>query len=415
MSSCLVMENQFSGIPPGMWRAELDLTPRGTGMETEPMRQSDRDRILPFLFQVTYANADSFYIEIINGEERILVNDVIFGHNRATGRDSVILSFPEYNSYIIAYYEEDILEGRWYVPGRGEYSLPFLARHGQGDRFDHVEKAIPVEVTGKWRTTFGIDAEHESYPAIGQFKQSGTRVSGTFLTETGDFRYLDGKVIGEHLWLSTFDGSHAFLFKGKILSDSSMTGFFKSGNHYETLWSAVRQSSYSLPDPDSLTFVKDDVFDFEIALSNGDVVNLESEFWNGKAKIIQIMGTWCPNCKDESLFLSSFEDEKPDDLEILAVAFERGRSRESMDQSLKAYREKLDISYRMIAGGPANKGHASEVFASLNGITSFPTLIFLNKTNQVVRIHTGFNGPATAEYESFKTSFYQTINEITDQ
>jgi len=38
-------------------------------------------------------------------------------------------------------------------------------------------------------------------------------------------------------------------------------------------------------------------------------------------------------------------------------------------------------------------------------IKSFPTLLFLDKTNRIRNVHTGFNGPATSEYEDFERQF----------
>jgi hypothetical protein len=40
---------------------------------------------------------------------------------------------------------------------------------------------------------------------------------------------------------------------------------------------------------------------------------------------------------------------------------------------------------------------------------AFPTLIILDKNDQVVNIHTGFDGPATSQYAAFKTQFTQSI------
>jgi len=39
-----------------------------------------------------------------------------------------------------------------------------------------------------------------------------THAEGTFLTPVGDYRYLEGNIMNDKLYLSTFDGNHAFLF-----------------------------------------------------------------------------------------------------------------------------------------------------------------------------------------------------------
>ena len=91
--------------------------------------------------------------------------------------------------------------------------------------------------------------------AIGLFNQNENRITGTFATETGDYRYLDGVVSGDSVFLSTFDGSHAFLFEAEI-KDSLIEGLFLSGTHYSENWIAKKNEDVVLRNPDSLTFYK---------------------------------------------------------------------------------------------------------------------------------------------------------------
>ena len=48
----------------------------------------------------------------------------------------------------------------------------------------------------------------------------------------------------------------------------------------------------------------------------------------------------------------------------------------------------------------------------LNAVIAYPTMIFLDRQNQVVAIHTGFSGPATSAYESFKKEFDHLVSQI---
>jgi hypothetical protein len=56
-------------------------------------------------------------------------------------------------------------------------------------------------------------------------------VNGTFLTETGDYRYLEGMMHNGKLYLSCFDGSHAFLFIAENNGTEITKGDFYSGLH----------------------------------------------------------------------------------------------------------------------------------------------------------------------------------------
>ncbi|MFT5678977.1 MAG: hypothetical protein ACI9FY_001525, partial [Patiriisocius sp.] len=122
-------------------------------------------------------------------------------------------------------------------------------------RFD-IARAPISTISGNWETVFSPNTVADRYIAKGIFNQIGNKVTGTFRTTTGDYRYLDGVVEEDSLKLSTFDGAHAFLFKAAI-SDSVMNGMFYSGNHWKEYFTAKRNENYELPSADNLTFLKE--------------------------------------------------------------------------------------------------------------------------------------------------------------
>ena len=415
LNSCLVIENQFSGLPPGIWRATLNLDSELIVKdEDKKFIASNKDNELPFNFEVVYPSPDSMNIILHNGDERIVVDEVLIGINKATSRDTLRINFPIYDSYIEGFFEEDIIEGRWVIPAKNNYSIPFLARYGQAHRFSTLNKGKAHDLEGKWKVLFGTEDEKSVYPAIGEFKQNGRIVTGTFMTETGDYRFLEGIVEGDKLYLSCFDGSHAFLFQADINPDGTLEGFFKSGKHYFTLWTAVKDENYTLPDPDSLTYLKDGFseFDFSVLNEKGQEVTLEDDYFLGRPGIIQIMGTWCPNCRDETKFLVDYLAKNDLNIAVAAIAFERSSEFKNAIKAIKRYKEKMDIPYPIYFGGDLSKKGAAEKFPMLNAVISYPTLIFLNKDGEVIRIHTGFSGPATSAYRDFEKSFEETINKI---
>jgi len=97
VTSCIEIAEPFSQIPPGVWRAELEL---------------DEGVMLPFNFEVKYDDSDDISIELINGEERIGVSDVAFGKNKKL-LDTIRISFPLMDSYIRGIYKENVIEGYW--------------------------------------------------------------------------------------------------------------------------------------------------------------------------------------------------------------------------------------------------------------------------------------------------------------
>jgi thiol-disulfide isomerase/thioredoxin len=416
--SCVRPSGTFDELPPGIWRAVLMLDRQPVqkyGDDRDIVKKFDFDSELPFNFEVVYEHPDSnFHIIILNAGERIRVDDIRFGRDKATAKDTIVIRFPVYDSYISAIYEDGVMEGDWIVNYRENYKIPFKAVFGQAHRFTNVANENTLDVSGRWAVVFSEGTE-DAYPAIADFEQKGNLVSGTFLTETGDFRYLDGQIIGSKLYMSVFDGSHAWLFISRINPDGTLSGVYRSGSHYTTDWLARRDPEFTLSNPYSLTRqVSKEPMNFSFPDSKGNMISLSDDNFRGKVKLIQIMGTWCPNCMDESRFMQDYFRENPDDrIELISLAFERYTDKEKAMDAIRRYESRMNTSHPVLLAGTSNKAEASAALPHLNKIMSFPTLLFLDSDNRIVKIHTGFNGPATKEFVHFKSEFEQILEELT--
>jgi hypothetical protein len=51
-----------------------------------------------------------------------------------------------------------------------------------------------------------------------------------------------------------------------------------------------------------------------------------------------------------------------------------------------------------IFAGRASKDNTAKLFPMLSDIISYPTLIFIDKSQNIQQIYTGFYGPGTGEY-----------------
>ena len=397
-SSCVEIARPYDQLPPGMWRAELRL---------------DEESTLPFNLDSSYDPDGNLKIHIINGKERIEVEEVSFGRTSDL-RDTVLMTFSLMDSYISAEYKENVMEGFWHVNYRGDYDIPFIAFFGQGHRFttDRIEPT--ANLTGKWEARFEVETD-TPYPAIGEFKQVDNKLFGTFLTETGDYRYLEGTIQGNKMFLSCFDGGHSFLFSANISDSGVLSGQFLNGKHYKTNWVARRNSEAVLRDPYNLSQITtpDKRIDFSLMNTEGVVINLNDEQYKGKPKLISIMGTWCPNCLDESKFLVDYLNKNPElDIEIIALAFEKYRDPSTALSVLKNYKERLNVPFEILYAGYFDKAEATETLGFIDKVISYPTLLFVDRQNQVKRVHTGFAGPATSEWDNFITEFESSIQMI---
>ena len=426
-SGCLVMENTYTQVAPGIWRATLQLEQKEkvSNPKGEPLPELLEYKFeevsggeLPFNFEVKYEGDSTILIDIINGSERIPVEDIRIFKDRNASNDSIYISFPLYDSFIRAAFEERVMSGEWVVTNRGAYySIPFTARFGQDYRFTNLKKEPVLDVSDKWAVTFGIDGD-DPWPAIGHFKQEGNRLTGTFTTETGDYRFLEGTIQGNKMYLSCFDGSHAFLFEAKINPDSTLIGSFRSGKHYRTIWEAKRNDTLKLSDPNELTFLKEgyDKINFSFENPDGKMVSSSDESLVGKVKIVQILGTWCPNCRDETVFLTEYlQNNNNQDLAVIALAFEKHKDKAKANAAIKKYKKAFNLPYEMVLAGSSNKKEAAKALPMLNHILSYPTLIFIDKSDKVRKIHTGFNGPATEDYTAFKREFEETVTKLLEE
>ena len=350
----------------------------------------DDGSYIPFNFSVSDST-----IEISNSTERI--STIMKPEN-----DSVVCRFPVFGTKLkFVAYGKDSLSGLWYKDNNQHVLFVAKPTLNANIRFGHSLNSATSNVQGRWKVRFSQNKN--PYDAVGVFEQFENEVTGTFLTETGDYRFLQGNVIADSLFLSCFDGAHAFLFKAQKREDT-LSGVFYSGNSYiDSSWSATKSDSFELADPYKITRLNNDSalfsFAFPSVSKKGDTIRFPSDRFNNKVVIVQILGSWCPNCRDESVFLSKLYDEyHPKGLEIIGVGFEKQNSLEERIARLRSYSSNLSINYPIGVGGGASKKEASESFNQLNNISSFPTCLFIDKVGRVRKIHTGFYGPSTGLY-----------------
>ena len=358
---------------------------------------------LPFIFKVEGEKS----LKILNADEVIIVDEITYK------KDSVFIQTPVFEGYIAAKITEDgNLKGSFIKPSLDRI-VPFYTIK-TSERFS-VKKDSKVTISGSWETVFSKDSPSEKYIAKGIFNQKGNNVTGTFRTTTGDYRYLEGVVDGNQLKLSTFDGAHAFLFTAKV-TDSTMNGFFYSGNHWKEPFTAKLNNNYKLPSENELTFLKKgyDKFDFSFPDETGKLISLNDARFKNKVVLVQIMGTWCPNCLDESKYYVNYlKENKNNDIEIVALAFEYAKTKEKAFKSIKRLKERVGIKYPVLLAqyGSESKKKAQEKLPMLNHVLSYPTTIFIDKKGKARKIHTGFNGPATGnKYVEFKKEFESFTN-----
>lgn len=392
-------QSQPTPVQPGLYRATLQ-TKGGQlpfGLTIEPGKQAG-----------TYA------VSAINGTERLAMDSAT-----VTG-DSIRIPMALFDSELVAKIDGSKLTGTWrrHRTAQQTLTLPFQAERGPTYRFVPDTKAATTSVAGTWATEFGNKRNQvDTVNAVGVFKQTGNRVSGTFLTPTGDYRYLDGNVVGDSLFLSCFDGSHLFLFKARHdPATKKLTGGFWAGiSGYES-WVANADPNAKLPDPATLTYLKPGAKTLTASFPepSGNVVSLTDPRYKGKVTVVQIMGSWCPNCMDETNFLSPwYKKNRQRGVEILGLSFERSADMTESGPKIDRMKQRFQIDYPVVLAGTSDKAKAAKALPDLNAVVAFPTTIILDKAGQVRQIYTGFSGPGTGKYyDQYVDEFNSLIDKL---
>jgi thiol-disulfide isomerase/thioredoxin len=254
-------------------------------------------------------------------------------------------------------------------------------------------------------------------PAIGIIEATPDgSIHGTILTTTGDYRYLAGNISGRRLLLSCFDGAHAFLFDAQLETDGTLRGDFWSRDSWHDTWTAIREPEAELPDPFEQThWVEGTVLaDAVFPDLDGSPRSLVEPAFAGKARIIEIFGSWCPNCKDASTYLVELDKRYRDaGLSIIGLAFEMTGDFERDAEQVRTYAQRQGIEYPLLIAGTSDKHEASQAFPMVDQIRSFPTTIFLHRDGRVRAVHSGYSGPATGPANAaLRTKFESLIEEL---
>jgi thiol-disulfide isomerase/thioredoxin len=382
-----IFSNYYTQVKFGIWRGVLLLN-------------SEKQIELPFNFEIT-KELPGVQIAIFNAQEKINIDDVVLTN------DSLNFKMPifdtEFKTQLI---NDSTIKGQWINHTKKDNnSIEFTAHYGNKNRFNLQATNSNFFYNKKWEVTFSPNTT-DSSKAVGLFNSfNGTEnTAGTFLTETGDYRYLEGVESNHTLYLSCFDGSHAFLFIAKKNCET-LNGDFYSGNTWHENWIAKHNDSFKLKDPESLTFLKNSnsKIEFSFHNSNDQKISLSDAKYKNKVVIIQIMGSWCPNCMDETAYLSKlYKQYHNKGLEIIGLAYERTSNNEKAKSNISRLSKRFDVGYEILITGLTGKDKAAESLPFLNNVMAFPTTIILDRKHQVKSIYTGFNGPATGKaYELY--------------
>lgn len=377
-----------AALSPGPWRFELKTA----------------NAVIPFIIEFKLVKG-KYSGTLLNGEEKIKLSDIKIKDKN--------VSIP-LQTYEISLEMEQPKEGKM---------LGLLVRHNKNpkvetpvravfqekERFPEEKSKPVIDLNGRWSVSLTDEFDKKDTGVI-VFKQKGNELSGSILTPTGDYRYMQGFVSASEFEAASFDGVYNYLVKGTVDKDGNLVARILSNTI--TKIEGKKDAQAELPDAYKQTQVESINFTFpDLAGKN---VSLSDKKFKNKPVIIQFFGSWCPNCIDEMNYLIPwYKENKNRGIEIVALSFERGLEKAAAKNHLKKFQKKKKVPYTLLIAGYTSEDKPMEKVPGLKNFISFPTTVFLNKKHEVVKVHAGFTGPSTGEfYVRWKTEFNQTVNEI---
>lgn len=302
------------------------------------------------------------------------------------------LHFDQYAATLTATLKDEVLEGAYDRGTRGAYLF-------RAKRFVEAVRttAQAPSIDGVWTIPTTSAKGETAWRFI--VRQTGADVSGTILRVDGDTGTLSGAYRDGAFILSHFAGSRPLLLEVTPQPD----GTLRLVQNRKTTLVATRpdaaKATGAVPsDPEHHTTVKDttEPFRFEARDFAGHVVTNTDARFKGKVLLVNITGSWCPNCHDEAPFLASlYKKYKSKGLEIVGLSFEEAEQL-SDPVRLRAFIAHYGIEYTVLLAGEPEQ--LNEKLPQAEQLSAFPTTFLLGRDGRVRGVHTGFPSPGSGEF-----------------
>jgi thiol-disulfide isomerase/thioredoxin len=357
---------------------------------------------IPFRVEIAGTGAavkGSFF----NGDEKVTSTTGSFENG------SLVLSFDEYETKLEATFNDGSLEGQYSRGTRGA-PYPFKAKRFAPAAVDGAD--VP-SIAGLWNVQVKSSKGESAWQLI--VRQSGAEASAVILRVDGDTGALTGTFANGRFVLSHFSGARPLRLELTPQSDGTLAVVQNKDEALIAVRSDVARAK-GLPepsDPSRFTSVKDptEPLRFSFPDLSGQLVSNTDERFRGKVLIVNITGSWCPNCHDEVPFLVElYRKYHNQGLEVIGLSFEEAAQLKNPTR-LRAFNKRYGVDYTvLLAGEPKEAPDKLPQAANLN---SFPTSFFLGRDGRVRSVHAGFPGRASGRFhEEAKAELTATVERL---
>jgi thiol-disulfide isomerase/thioredoxin len=310
------------------------------------------------------------------------------------------LEFASYATQLNATLKDGVLTGSYDSSSGNSY--PFHAQPHKPSARLASDSEIP-NINGLWEIQVNSPKGESAWRFL--VKQSGAEIFGAILRVDGDTGTLAGSYKDGKFVLSHFTGERPFYLEVTPLPGDSLKLEILSTHDNQTLVAlrpeAARLKGLAPPDdPTQHTMLKDPTqpFHFSFPDLTGQTVSERDSRFRGKVVLVNITGSWCPNCHDEAPFLENlYRKYHAQGLEIVALDFEPPEQLKDPSR-LRAFIRRYGIEYTyLIAGEPSQLNEKLPQAVNLN---AWPTTFFVGRDGLVREIHTGFTSQASGELDT---------------
>lgn len=299
----------------------------------------------------------------------------------------------------------------------GEYSrlrmnTPYTFHARRAAKFTRTEASAP-DINGVWEVHDVSSSKGEKAWRL-IVKQNGPVVFATILRIDGDTGTLNGTYKDGKFVVSHFSGLRPSLLE--ITPAGGGLTLVLNGKGKMTAMRPAEARAKGLPEPDDPakhTGVKDtsDPFRFSFPDLSGKLVSNTDDRFKSKVVLVNISGSWCPNCHDEAPFLEEmYKKYRGQGLEIVALSFEEADQLKNPTR-LRAFLARYGIDYTVLLGGTTDEAEAK--LPQAKNWDAWPTTFFLGRDGRVRTVHTGFPSAASGElYTQAKHEFTELIEKL---
>jgi len=360
----------------GRWDATIQIN----GVET------------PFPLEISGSGANvtaSFF----NGDDRYASTQGRFENGK------LVVIWDYYAATLDATLKDGVLEGQYAGTRRMKGPFAIRATRAAAAKPTAASAMVPT-IDGLWEIPNKSGKGELAWRFVVQ--QAGPKADATILRVDGDTGTISGTFQNGRFVLSHFDGARAHLLEITPASDGTLD-ILQDGKTRLTAYRPAAARAKGLPeptDPDLHTTMKDptDPFRFSFPDLNGRMVSNADARFRGKVLVVEITGSWCPNCHDEAPFLAEmYRKFGGQGVEIVSLSFEEADQLKDPAR-LRAFVKKYGLEFPVLLGGDPDE--ANTKLTQLVNWNTWPATLFIDRRGLVRGIHSGF--PSSGSGDLFR-------------